>query len=459
MRRIFAVAFAVCLAVPAMAAQVPQSSTQVQLTFAPIVKRVAPAVVNVYARSIVETPMNPLFTDPFFQRFFGASPEFRRRVQQSLGSGVIVRSDGVILTNNHVVEGGQDIVVALADRREFKAKVLLADSHTDLAVLKIDTKGERLPTVEFGDSDRLQVGDLVLAIGDPFGVGQTVTMGIVSALARTQISASDYQFFIQTDAAINPGNSGGALVTTDGKLAGINTAIYSRTGESVGIGFAIPSNLARRVVEGALGGGVKLPWFGADGQAVTGEIAQTLGLVRPGGVLLKSIYPGGPAANAGLKTGNVVLSIDGADVEDIQALNYHVATHRPGDVVKMRVAGGGPVRDIAVRLNLPPENPAPELTQIGGRNPLTGATVENLSPAVAVDLQLGFSARGVVIVSTNPNSPAGQYGFQRGDIVRSVNGVQMHSVGELARALNASGGHWNLVVDRGGQRLTLNVDG
>ncbi len=403
--------------------------------------------------------MNPLFTDPFFQRFFGASPEMRQRVQQSLGSGVIVRADGVILTNNHVVEGGQDIVVALSDRREFKAKVLLADSHTDLAVLKIDTRGERLPTVQFGDSDHLQVGDIVLAIGDPFGVGQTVTMGIVSALARTQVSASDYQFFIQTDAAINPGNSGGALVTTDGKLAGINTAIYSRTGESIGIGFAIPANLARRVVEGALGGGVKLPWFGADGQAVTGDIAQTMGLSRPGGVLLKYVYPGGPAARAGLKTGDVVLSVDGIDVEDMQALNYRVATHRAGDTVKARVVGGGPARDVSVTLGLPPEVPPRMLTLIGGRNPLTGARVENLSPAVAVDLDMAFSAKGVVVVSTSTNSLAGNYGFQAGDIVRTVNGVEIHSVGELIHALNAAGGHWDLVVDRGGQRLTLNVDG
>ncbi len=444
---------------PALAAQpmVPQSAGQVQLTFAPIVKRVAPGVVNVYARSVVETPMNPLFADPFFQRFFGASPEFRQRVQQSLGSGVIVRADGIILTNNHVVEGGQDIVVALADRREFKAKVLLADSHTDLAVLKIDTKGERLPTVEFGDSDRLQVGDLVLAIGNPFGVGQTVTMGIVSALARTQISASDYQFFIQTDAAINPGNSGGALVTTDGRLAGINTAIYSRTGESIGIGFAIPANLARRVVEGALGGGIKLPWFGADGQAVTGDIAQTMGLSRPGGVLLKSVYPGGPASRAGLKTGDVVLSVDGVDVEDIQALNYRIATHRAGETVKARVAGGGPVRDVTVTLGLPPENPPRALTTIGGRNPLTGARIENLSPAAALDLQMAFMAKGVVIVSTAAGSLAGNYGFQAGDILRSVNGVEIHSVGDLTHALSAAGGHWELVVDRGGQRLTLNV--
>src|SRR6185295_3455735 len=231
---------------------VPASMPQVQLTFAPIVKRIAPAVVNVYARAIVQAPMNPLFSDPLFAQLFG-NPQMRQRVQQSLGSGVIVRADGVILTNNHVVQGGTDIVVALSDKREFKARILLSDPRTDLAVLKIDTKGERLATVPFADSDKVQIGDLVLAIGDPFGVGQTVTMGIVSALARTQVSASDYQFFIQTDAAINPGNSGGALVTTDGRLAGINTSILSRTGGSIGIGFAIPANLARRVLEGALG--------------------------------------------------------------------------------------------------------------------------------------------------------------------------------------------------------------
>lgn len=453
-----AILIAAALAEPATAAQVPQSTAQVQLTFAPVVKRVAPAVVNVYARTTVEQPMNPLFSDPFFQRFFGASPEFRQRVQQSLGSGVIVRADGVVLTNNHVVANGQDIVVALSDRREFKAKVLFADSHTDLAVLKIDTKGERLPTVDFGDSDRLQVGDLVLAIGDPFGVGQTVTMGIVSALARTQVSASDYQFFIQTDAAINPGNSGGALVTTDGKLAGINTAIYSRTGELIGIGFAIPANLARRVVEGALAGGIKLPWFGADGQPVTAEIAQSMGLPRPGGVLLKSVYPGGPAASAGLKVGDAILSIDGVDVEDVQALNYRIATRKAGDVVKAHVAGGGPVRDVSVKLALPPESPARDETLVGGRNPMTGAKIENLSPAAALDLEMAVSAKGVVVVATNPNTLAARYGFQQGDVVRSVNGTEVHSVGDLVRALNA-GGHWDLIVERGGQQLTLNVGG
>ncbi|HEY3778164.1 MAG TPA: Do family serine endopeptidase [Rhizomicrobium sp.] len=437
----------------------PQSMPQVQFTFAPVVKRVAPAVVNVYSRSVVETAVNPLFADPLFQRFFGATPEMRQRVQQSLGSGVIVRPDGVIVTNNHVVQGGQNIVVALSDRREFKAHVLLADSRTDLAVLKIDTKGERLPIIEFGDSDRLQVGDLVLAIGDPFGVGQTVTMGIVSALARTQIGASDYQFFIQTDAAINPGNSGGALVTADGKLAGINTAIYSRTGEYAGIGFATPANLVRRVVEGALGGGVKLPWIGANGQAVTEQIAQAMGLARPGGVLLTSVYPEGPAARAGLRSGDIVLQVDGMDVDDMQALNYRIATHRPGDVVKARVSSGRRIHEVSLALALPPENPPRQLTTIRGRNPLTGARVENLSPAAAADLQLDFSAHGVVIVSTNAELPSGSYGFQPGDIVRSINGAEIHSVGELEHALESANGHWDLVVNRGKRRLSLSVSG
>src|SRR5689334_3052089 len=237
---------------------VPQSQAQVQLSYAPIVARAAPAVVNVYSNRIVRQAVNP-----FFQQFFGEGP-MRSRVEQSLGSGVIVRSDGVILTNHHVVNGGTDIKVALTDRREYTARILLSDPRTDLAVLKIDPGRDVLPALQFGDSDRIQVGDLVLAIGDPFGVGQTVTSGIVSALARSNGGASDYQFFIQTDAAINPGNSGGALITMDGRLIGINSSIVSSSGGNIGIGFAIPSNMARVVVDGALnGGGLQRPWLGA----------------------------------------------------------------------------------------------------------------------------------------------------------------------------------------------------
>ncbi len=326
-------------------------------------------------------------------------------------------------------------------------------------MLKIDTHGERLPIVELGDSDKLNVGDLVLAIGNPFGVGQTVTMGIVSALARTEVGASDYQFFIQTDAAINPGNSGGALVTTDGKLAGINSAIVSRTGESVGIGFAIPANMARRVVEGAFSGGVKLPWIGADGQPVTGDIAASLGLPRPGGVALRSVYPGGPAANAGLHVGDIIQSVDGFSVDDMQSLRYRTATHKPGDVVKMSVLSGGKTHDVSMTLALPPENPPREATTITGHNPLTGARVENLSPAAADDLQLDANAKGVVVVSTTPGTPSSSYGFQPGDIVATLNGVEIKRVGDLVHALTAANGHWDMVVNRGGQQLHLSVDG
>jgi serine protease Do len=446
--------------VPGLTAQQsPHDMRQVQLTFAPVVKRVAPAVVNVYARSVVQAPTNPFFNDPFFQRFFGLNPQQQKRVQQSLGSGVIVRPDGLILTNNHVVQGGQDIVVALSDKREFKAKIVLADPRTDLAVLKIDTRGEKLSAIEFGNSDALQVGDLVLAIGDPFGVGQTVTMGIVSALARTDTNASNYQFFIQTDAAINPGNSGGALVTTDGKLAGINTAILSPSGGNIGIGFAIPANLARRVVEGASTGGVRFPWIGADGQPVTDALASALKLAHPGGVLLKSIYPDGPAASAGLKTGDVVLSVEGADVDDMQSLNYRIATRKPGDTVRLKIANDGHTREVSVKLGLPPESPRRESQTVGGRNPLTGARVENLSPAVAVDLQMNLFAKGVVIRGISPNTISSQYGFQPGDVVRSVNGQSVGSVGQLRRLLDSAGRHWDLVIDRGGQRLSLTVDG
>jgi serine protease Do len=431
---------------------------QVQLSFAPIVKRVAPAVVNVYTRTVVQAPSNPFFNDPFFQRFFGVNPQMRQRVQQSLGSGVIVRSDGLILTNNHVIAGGQDIVVALSDKREFKAKVLQGDSRIDLALLKIDTKGEKLPVVPFGNSDSAQVGDLVLAIGDPFGVGQTVTMGIVSALARTQVSASDYQFFIQTDAAINPGNSGGALVTMDGKLIGINSSIVSNTGGSIGIGFAIPANLAKRFVDGTVSGtGVKLAWFGADGQPVTSEIARSLGLAKPGGVLLKNVYPRGPAADAGLHVGDVVLAIDGFAVDDMQSLNYRIATHKAGDAPTVRVQSNGHMRDVPVKLELPPESTPRQVTTISGRNPLTGAKVENLSPAVALDLQMSANAKGVVVISAG-DSFAAQQGFQEGDIVRELNGETITKVSDLLSALQRAQGHWDLVVERNGRRMTLSVD-
>src|SRR5215469_265713 len=289
---------AACLG-PAVAQTAPRSREAIRLSFAPIVKQAAPAVVNVFSRRVVRTSASPFADDPFFRRFFGDRSPFgipQERVQNSLGSGVVIDPDGIIVTNHHVIQEGQEITVVLSDRREFEAKVLRSDERTDLAVLKIDPKGERLPTLEIGDSDALQVGDLVLAIGNPFGVGQTVTSGIVSAVARTNIGISDYRFFIQTDAAINPGNSGGALVSMDGRLVGINTAIFARDGGgSIGIGFAIPANMVRSVIANLNGDKIVRPWFGASGQNVTADIANSLGLPHPTGVLLADVYPGSPA--------------------------------------------------------------------------------------------------------------------------------------------------------------------
>ena len=281
--------------------RVPVSPNEVRLSYAPIVQRAAPAVVNVYAAKTV-TVRNPLFDDPIFRRFFGIPGGGGEQVQRSLGSGVLVDAAGLVVTNHHVIEGADQVKVSLSDKREFEAEMVLKDARSDLAVLRIKSRNERFAALEFADSDALQVGDLVLAIGNPFAVGQTVTHGIVSAVARTQVGITDYQFFIQTDAAINPGNSGGALVDLTGRLVGINTAIFSRSGGSQGIGFAIPANMVKVVVASARSGGttVRRPWLGARLQAVTPEIAESLGLKRPAGALIASVSPSSPAARAGL---------------------------------------------------------------------------------------------------------------------------------------------------------------
>jgi S1-C subfamily serine protease len=308
---------------------------------------------------------------------------------------------------------------------------------------------------QFGDSDKLQVGDLVLAIGDPFGVGQTVTSGIVSALARSNVGASDYQFFIQTDAAINPGNSGGALVTLDGRLIGINTSIYSQSGGNIGIGFAIPSNMTRVVVDGALGGGIKRPWMGADGQAVTADIAKGLGLARPDGVLLSQIYPGGPAAQAGLAKGDVVLSVDGFAISDSNALRYRVVTHRTGEAVAVRYWRAGAMRDAMIRIALPPDAGREEGV-ISGVNPMQGAKIANITPALADEMQMDMMAKGVVVTGVAAASQAARFGFQQGDIVRQINGERIATVAQLKRALS-EGDEWNMAIQRGDQTMQLSV--
>ena len=294
--------------------EIPKSGTQIQLSFASLVKKTTPAVVNIYARKVVRDRSHPLlFDDPFFQRFFGDDFGLnfpRKRIQKSLGSGVIVRADGLVVTNKHVVQGADEINIVLSDRRELSASLVLTDDRTDLAVLSVESDSINLPFLELSDSDLLEVGDLVLAIGNPFGVGQTVTGGIISALARTMVTPSDLNFFIQTDAAINPGNSGGALVSMNGKLAGINTAIFSKSGGSLGIGFAIPSNMIRAVIDGiTIDGRLVRGWLGADGQLVSQDIADTLGMPRPTGVLVSKVYKGASAEIAGVRVGDVILSI------------------------------------------------------------------------------------------------------------------------------------------------------
>src|SRR5467141_3528837 len=324
-RTLAVICFSAVAAMPAVAQdrRVPASPADVKLSYAPIVQRVQPAVVNVYAAKMVQN-RNPLLDDPIFRRFFGVPGQQPEQMQRSLGSGVLIDASGLVVTNNHVIEGADQVKVSLADKREFEAEIVLKDARSDLAVLRLKRQNERFPALEFADPDALQVGDIVLAIGNPFAVGQTVTHGIVSAVARTQVGITDYQFFIQTDAAINPGNSGGALVDLSGRLVGINTAIFSRSGGSQGIGFAIPVNMVRGVISSAQGGSsvVRRPWLGAKLQAVTSEIAEGLSLKRPVGALVASVTPKSPAARAGLKTGDLVVAVDGQSVEDPNAFDY-----------------------------------------------------------------------------------------------------------------------------------------
>ncbi|HYE50533.1 MAG TPA: DegQ family serine endoprotease [Azospirillaceae bacterium] len=442
---------------------VPESRDQITLSFAPLVKRAAPAVVNIYTKRVVRQRVSPLFSDPLFQRFFGDAMTGgipRERVEQSLGSGVIVSAEGVIVTNDHVVKDSDQITVVLSDRREFPARLVAADERTDLAILRIDARGERFPFLELRDSDELEVGDLVLAIGNPFGVGQTVTSGIVSAVARTAVGVSDFNFFIQTDAAINPGNSGGALVGMDGRLVGINTAIYSRGGGSIGIGFAIPANMVRTVVDGATAGGKLVrPWIGADGQAVTAELATGLGLPRPAGVLVNGVRPRGPADQAGLRVGDVVTAVNGRAVDDPDALRFRVATLPVGGTATLTVLRGGKPRELSLKLVPPPEDPPRDLTRLEGRNPLAGAEVANLNPALVEEISFPGPAEGVVVVQVARGSPAQQLGLRPGDLVLKVNETEAASVDALEAALARPARLWTIVVRRGDQVLTTTVGG
>ena len=438
---------------------VPTDRTQIQLSYAPLVKQTASAVVNIYTQRVVQA-RSPMFSDPFFQRFFGNQTPGRDRVQRSLGSGVIVRPNGIIVTNNHVIDGSDAITVALSDRREFEAELVLADPRTDLAILRIDTGGAALPALGFANSDAVEVGDLVLAIGNPFGVGQTVTSGIVSALARTQVGVSDYQFFVQTDAAINPGNSGGALIGMDGRLIGINSAIYSRDGGSNGIGFAIPANMVARVVDDALAGGkVVRPWFGVSTQPIDRDLAASMRLPRPAGVLVNAVHPDGSAARSGIRAGDVVLAIDGFEVDDPEALKYRIATGRVGQRASVDLVRGGRSQKVTLTLAAPPEVPARDARALAQAGPLGGVTVANLSPAYAEEMGLDPFLSGVVVESVVRGSPAQRLGLQPGDLVRRINGEAVATTRDLERVVTQAAGRWQIEIERDGRTMRVDLRG
>lgn len=441
--------------------RIPISDAEVKLSYAPVVRKAAPAVVNIYTKRVVRTRASPFLNDPFFSRFFGGSSTPRERIERSLGSGVIVREEGIVITNHHVIDGADEITVALSDRREFEAEVVLMDESTDLAVLRIEPSGAPLNILEFSNSDEVEVGDLVLAIGNPFGVGQSVTSGIVSALARTQVGDDDYQFFIQTDAAVNPGNSGGALVGMDGKLVGINTSIYSRSGGSNGIGFAIPVKMVDFVLNAALNDGeIIRPWFGATGQAVSSEIAESLGFDRPGGVLVDNVYPNSPADRGGLEPGDVILSIDGEDIFDTQGLKYFIGLGQVGGETILDVQKGDDRRILTIELERAPEDPPRDMTVLEGDHLFENIEVANLSPAFSTEIGVNVFEKGVIILEIPRSSPVRRLNVLRpGDIFDSIDGEDIRTVDELEDILDDAGSDVSFAVRRLGRRIQCQARG
>jgi serine protease Do len=419
-------------------------------SFAPVVKTAQPAVVSIASTKVVKAPsgdegLSPFFNDPMFRQFFGdgAGPRSRpgqprEHREQGLGSGVIVNSDGYILTNNHVVDGANDIKVITSDKRELKARIVGADPKTDVAVVKVEAKN--LPTLAFADSSQAQVGDIVLAIGNPFGIGQTVTMGVISATGRGNLGIEDYEDFIQTDAAINPGNSGGALINTSGQLIGINTAILSRAGGNQGVGFAEPANLAREVMTQLLKSGkVSRGYLGVLIQPVTPDIAKAFNMADARGALIGEVSADSPASKAGLGQGDVITELNGARVDDSRELRLKISQFAPGTVVKLKVVRDGAPRDVSVTLGELPNEKAAASVENSENGSLNGLSVENLSPQVARQLELPAGVTGVVVTEVQDGSRADEAGLQRGDVIEQVNRQPVKNVTDFERAMKAVG--------------------
>jgi Do/DeqQ family serine protease len=459
--RFFILLLFLSFATPAQASsQVPSSSEDIRLSFAPLVKKVAPSVVNIYTKRVVETrTFNPLANDPFFgpllERQFGFGVP-RQRLESSLGSGVIVDPAGLAVTNAHVIKGAREITVMLSDGREFPASITLNDPASDLALLQLQTNGQTVPFATLRPSEQLEVGDLVLAIGNPFGVGQTVTSGIVSALARSSLNINDFNFFIQTDAAINPGNSGGPLVAMDGGVVGINSAIYSRDGGSLGIGFSIPSEMVATILAAAKtgrvtkDGSVIRPWVGLTAQDVTSSIANSLGLSSVSGALIANLHPLSPAREAGLRTSDVVTAVDGRKIRDASELRFRLAMIPIGGQANLNIIRQGKPDTVTMKAIAPPNTPARDEILVTGENPLSGAKLANINPALATELGLKNEDEGVVVTALAPRSVASRL-VTVGDVIVAINRQKISKTKEVQKLLNA--------VTRPGWILTIRSNG
>ncbi len=423
-----------------------KSYTSPKNVFVPIVKTASPAVVNIATSRTVDQKnfRSPLMDDPFFRRFFGDKMPNgrdnnggkRKRKESSLGSGVIVDSGGYIITNNHVVAGADEITVLMGDKREFVGKVVGTDPKTDLAVIKIDAKN--LPSVPWGDSDRLEVGEYVLAIGNPFGLNQTITMGIVSAVGRANVGIADYEDFIQTDAAINPGNSGGALINLDGELIGINTAIFSRSGGYMGIGFAVPSNMARTVMDSLIKTGkVVRGWLGVSIQKVTKDLAKQFGLKDSNGALIGEVMSGTPAKAGGIKDGDVIISYDGKAVDSPATLRNLVAQTAVGKRVKVIVVRDGKRKTLKVKIGEQPKDVAEAGIGAEGdsdeSSALAGLEVRTLTDDIARQIGLPEGTQGVVVAGVEPNSSAQEAGLRKGDVIVELNRKKVRKLSDFRK--------------------------
>ena len=416
----------------------PTDAGAMKTSFAPVVRQAAPAVVNISARGIQQG------RDPFW----GIPTS---RPTGSIGSGVIVRPNGVVITNAHVIKNMSEIRVILNDRREFPARVLLADERSDIAVLQLEDVNGDLPVIRIDDQEEQQVGDLVLAIGNPFGVGQTVTNGIISALNRTDTGISDSGSFIQTDAPINPGNSGGALVDMDGELIGINTAIFSRSGGASGVGFAVPAAMVRRVLDSAVGGETRVvrPWLGVKGDTLSGDMARSLGLSRPQGLLVTEVYSGGPAQRASIEQGDVITAIDGVEINDQGGLNYQIGTKSPNDTVRVAVLRDGREMTVNARVTPVPGDASVDKGQAVGQGALAGITALALNPARAESLGGDPFMTGVFVTGIQRGSMAQRIGLRPNDVIKSIDGRAVNSVEAVSRAARGS----ELTIIRGGRSL------